>query len=261
MSSRTAAEAKLRDAIRTYWDANVDRWAIAEHPVGSREFFEEIEAYRFDKLQYLPLRVRFDGWADRQVLDVGCGLGNDLSRFARGGATVTGIDLSTRAIDLARKNFALRGLEGSFHVMDGEAIGLPDASFDLVYCHTVLHFTANPARMVREVHRVLRRGGVAILMTVNRHSWMNWMRKVMKTEIDHLDAPVLQHMSPGEFRALLVPFDSVELVAERFPVPTRVHHGINAGLFNHVFVPAFRLLPASLVQHTGHHLLAICRKV
>jgi SAM-dependent methyltransferase len=251
---------ELKAAVRNYWDAHVDDWKIATHPSGSPEFFAEVEAYRFEKLSYLEERIDFAGFAGKRLLDVGCGLGNDTSRFARGGAVVTGIDISPRAIQLATDNFAQRGLDGEFHVMDGERLEFPDESFDVVYCHTVLHFTPDPARMVREIHRVLKGDGVAILMTVNRRSWMNWLRHVMKVDIDHLDSPVFRHMTIAEFGGILQPFDSVEITPERFPVPTKVHGGIKALVYNKIFVGLFNAMPLSWRRGTGHHLLAYCRK-
>ena len=254
------ADRDLKESVREYWDAHVHDWKIATHPPGAREFFLEVESYRFEKLEYLPRRVRFDGYPGKKVLDVGCGLGNDLSRFARGGSIVTGVDISPRAIELARTNFDQRGLAGTFQVMDGEALELPDESFDLVYCHTVLHFTPHPDRMIREIHRVLRRDGLAILMTVNRKSWMNWLRHVMKVDIDHVDSPVFRHMTLAEFGGLLAPFAVIDLVPERFPVPTKVHSGIKAALFNKLFVAGFNALPQAWTRKSGHHLLAFCRK-
>jgi 2-polyprenyl-3-methyl-5-hydroxy-6-metoxy-1,4-benzoquinol methylase len=253
-------DAELKRAVGAYWDAHVDDWKIATHLAGTPEFFRELEHYRFEKLNYLDRRIDYAGYPGQRVLDVGCGLGNDTSRFARGGSEVTGIDISSQAVRLARQNFAQRGLQGRFLQMDGEDMSFDDESFDLVYCHTVLHFTPDPLRMVREIHRVLRPDGVAIMMTVNRKSWMNWLRHVMKVEIDHLDSPVFRHMTVKEFRTLLKPFADVDLVPERFPVPTKVHRGLKAALFNTVFVGAFNALPASFTRNTGHHLLAFCRK-
>jgi 2-polyprenyl-3-methyl-5-hydroxy-6-metoxy-1,4-benzoquinol methylase len=258
--SGSPAPSDLKSAVRAYWDEHVQDWKIARHAPGTREFFAETEDYRFEKLDYLPRRVQFSGFPGKTVLDVGCGLGNDLSRFARGGSIVTGVDLSPRAIELARLNFAQRGLNGTFAIMDGEALDFPEESFDVVYCHTVLHFTPAPGRMVREIHRVLRTDGLAILMTVNRKSWMNWLRHVMKVEIDYLDSPVFRHMDVAEFRALLEPFADVSLVPERFPVPTRVHGGLKAALYNALFVGGFNALPRTWTRSTGHHLLAFCRK-
>ena len=134
--------------VRRYWNAHVHDWKVAQSEVGSKAFFEEIAEYRFEKLSYLPRLVNFDGYRGQRVLDVGCGVGNDLARFAEGGAEVVGIDLAETSIDLARRNFRQRGLAGEFQVMDGEQMDFPDDSFDLVYCHPVLHCTPRPRRMV-----------------------------------------------------------------------------------------------------------------
>jgi 2-polyprenyl-3-methyl-5-hydroxy-6-metoxy-1,4-benzoquinol methylase len=246
--------------VRRYWNDHIHDWKVAQSEVGTKTFFEEIEHYRFEKLSYLPRLVNFDGYRGQRVLDVGCGVGNDLARFARGGAEVVGIDLAETSIDLARRNFRQRGLAGDFQVMNGEQMDLPDDAFDLVYCHTVLHFTPRPSRMVREIHRVLRPGGQAILMTVNRRSWLNLLHKIMKVEIDHLDAPTFHQFSAGEFRELLSPFESIDIVAERFPVRTKVHGGLKANLYNGMFVDLFNALPRRWVRRSGHHLLAFASK-
>jgi SAM-dependent methyltransferase len=247
-------------AVRAYWNEHVGDWPIATAPVGTAAYFEQTEAYRFDKLDYLERRIDFAGYAGRRVLDLGCGFGNDAARFAKGGAVVTGIDLAPRAVALARSNFAQRGLAGTFLEGDGEALALPDGAFDLVYCHTVLHFTPEPARMVREIHRVLTPGGEAILMAVNRRSWMRLMHRLARVEIDHLAAPVFHWFTRDEFERLLAPFAETRLVVERFPVRTKVHKGLKARLFNTLFVDAFNALPRAWVEGFGHHLLAFARK-
>ena len=253
-------DAKTLDAVRQFWNDHVHDWKVARSKVGTKEFFEEIEEYRFEKLSYLPRRVDFNGYAGKRVLDVGCGVGNDLSRFVRGGANVVGIDLAKHSIELARSNFKYRGLRGEFHVMNGEQLDFPDGCFDLVYCHTVLHFTPHPDRMIREINRVLKPGGQAILMTVNRHSWLNFLHKTLKVEIDHLDAPVFHQYTQREFRKLLSPFANIEIVVERFPVRTKVHEGWKAKLYNGLFVDVFNTLPRSWVRRSGHHLLAFATK-
>jgi ubiquinone/menaquinone biosynthesis C-methylase UbiE len=144
--------------------------------------------------------------------------------------------------------------------MDGEHLEFDDGSFDAVFCHTVLHFTPDPAAMVSEIHRVVKPGGTAILMTVNRRSWLNRMQRIVKLEIDHLDAPVFHQFTIPGFRALLAPFATVDITPERFPVATKVHDGIKARLYNGVFVGAFNALPRRLTRPLGHHLMAFCVK-
>lgn len=248
------------DAVRDFWNNHVHDWKVAKSPAGTKAFFEEIEEYRYEKLDYLPAAVGFERFAGKTVLDLGCGVGNDLTRFVKAGAIVTGVDLAEHSIQLARDNFRFRGLEGEFMIMNGERLSLPDDSFDAVFCHTVLHFTPDPAAMVAEIHRVLKPGGEAILMTVNRRSWMNLLHKVMKVEIDHLDSPVFYQFTIDEFRDLLAPFADVRIVPHRFPVRTKVHGGLKGKLFNLLFVDVFNALPRSWVRRSGHHLIAYARK-
>jgi hypothetical protein len=71
---------------------------------------------------------------------------------------------------------------------------------------------------------------------------------------------VLEKYTHGEFRRLLDGFTDVWLVAERFPVRTRLHRGWKGALFNGLFVGTFNALPRAWVQRFGWHLLAFCRK-
>jgi SAM-dependent methyltransferase len=247
--------------IERYWNARIHDLEMTDRPVGSRGFFEDLEEYRFDKLHYLPRLVDFGGHAGKELLEVGCGIGTDLVRFARGGAIVTGIDLSQTAIDLARQNFDWNGVSAKeLRVANAEALPYADSSFDVVYGHGVVQYTAEADRLVRECHRVLRPGGRAIFMVYNRVSWLNALSKLMKVPLEHDDAPVLRKYSIAEFRRLLAPFSKVEIVPERFPVKSRLHGGWKGVMFNTLFVGTFNALPRAWVRPLGWHLMAFCQK-
>jgi ubiquinone/menaquinone biosynthesis C-methylase UbiE len=249
------------DAIRDYWNHRIHDLEMTAQPVGTKAFFDDLDEYRFDKLHYLPRLVDFSSFKGQRLLEVGCGIGTDLVRFAKGGARVTGVDLAQTAIDLARKNFELNGVAAEeLGVADGEALPYADASFDVVYGHGVIQYTANPARLIRECHRVLRPGGAAIFMVYNRVSWLNAMSKVSKVALEHEDAPVLEKFSIAEFRSLLGPFSDVRIVPERFPVKSRLHKGWKGLAFNTLFVGTFNALPRSWVRPLGWHLMAFCRR-
>jgi SAM-dependent methyltransferase len=144
--------------------------------------------------------------------------------------------------------------------MNGEELLFEDNSFDIVYAHGVVQYTARAHEMMKEIHRVLRPDGEAILMVYNRNSWLNAMSWVMKVGLEHEDAPVLKKYSIGEYKLLLEPFSEYKIIPERFPVETRLHHGLKATLYNKGFVKLFHLLPKSLVRPLGWHLMAFAKK-
>lgn len=247
--------------IQRYWNHRIHDLEMTDAPVGTRAFFDDLDDYRYDKLRYLPQLVDFPSYKGQRLLEVGCGIGTDLVRFAAGGARVTGVDLAQTAIGLAQSNFALQGLEAEeLRVANGEALPYPDQSFDVVYGHGVVQYTADAAQLIRECHRVLKPGGTGIFMVYNRVSWLNALSKVMKVPLEHEDAPVLVKYSIGEFRALLAPFAEVRIVPERFPVKSRLHGGWKGLAFNTLFVGTFNALPRAWVRPLGWHLMAFCRK-
>ena len=249
------------DAIQRYWNERIHDLEMTDAEVGTKAFFDDLDEYRFDKLHYLPRLVDFSGYSGKRLLEVGCGIGTDLVRFARGGARVSGVDLSPTAIDLARRNFELHGVTpDELRVANAEALPYSDATFDVVYGHGVIQYTDNPSQLIRECHRVLKPGGAGIFMVYNRVSWLNALSKVMKVPLEHEDAPVLRKFSIAEFRDLLKPFAMVEIVPERFPVKSRLHGGWKGFAFNTMFVGTFNALPRSWVRPLGWHLMAFCRK-
>ncbi len=248
------------DDVRRYWNEHIHDLEIATHPVGSPGFFSDLDAYHFEKLHHLMRLIDFNGHAGDRVLDVGCGAGTDLVRFARGGARAIGVDISPAAIALARANFAQHGLRASLIEADGEKLPLRDGSIDFVFAHGVVQYTVDPQALLDECRRVLRPGGGLVVQVYNRISWLNAMSILMKVPLEHEDAPVLRKYSAGELRQLLRAFRDVRIVEERFPVKSRLHRGWKGTLFNTFFVGTFNALPRALVRRFGWHLLGFCTK-
>jgi len=259
--SQAGQAADLGSAVREYWNHRIHDLEMTREPVGTRAFFDDLDAYRFDKLDYLPKVVDFASFAGKRVLEIGCGIGTDLVRFCQGGARAIGIDFAETAVRLARENLRVHGLPATrLAIADGGQLPLPNDVIDVVYAHGVLQYAPDPARLVQEAHRVLRPGGRAIFMVYNRVSWLNAMSKLMKVPLEHEDAPVLRIYSIDEYRHLLGEFRQVEIVPERFPVKSRLHRGAKAYLYNTLFVGLFNAVPRALVRRYGWHLMAFCEK-
>lgn len=108
-------------------------------------------------------------WQGRDVLDLGCAGGFMAEAMAQRGANVTGIDPAAEAIDAARAHARSSGLRIGYDVGVGEALPYDDASFDAVVCVDVLEHVADLAKVLFEVARTLRPGGVFLFDTINRN--------------------------------------------------------------------------------------------
>jgi ubiquinone/menaquinone biosynthesis C-methylase UbiE len=161
----------LKERVRAFWQENPCGTKFADAPPGSRRFYELVEEHRYKKEWHIPEAAQFARAKDLAVLEVGCGLGTDGAQFAKAGARYTGIDLTDAAVELAKRRFELFDLPGTFRVTDAERLDFPDNSFDLVYSHGVLHHTPDTAAAIREIHRVLRPGGKAVVMLYHRDSY------------------------------------------------------------------------------------------
>jgi SAM-dependent methyltransferase len=161
----------LKERVRAFWQANPCGVKFADAEPGTRRFYELVEAHRYATEWHIPSAADFAGARGLKVLEIGCGLGTDGAQFAKAGADYTGVDLTGAAVELSRKHFELFNLPGNFQTADAEKLDFADESFDLVYSHGVLHHTPDTAKAIREIHRVLRPGGRAIVMLYHRNSY------------------------------------------------------------------------------------------
>jgi ubiquinone biosynthesis O-methyltransferase len=124
----------------------------------------------------VPVRMHvFDphvgDWAGCDLLDLGCGGGFFSEALARRGATVVGVDPSQAAIDAARMHCSETDLQIDYRTGVGERIPAIDQSFDIVVCVDVLEHVTDLPKVISEVRRVLRPGGLLLFDTINR-TWI-----------------------------------------------------------------------------------------
>lgn len=134
-----------------------------------------------------PAFVRIaDGALAGALLDAGCGTGEHAILAARHGARALGIDVSRRAVEIARRKAAERGVDAQFEVLDALRIEMLGESFDTILDSGLFHVfdDAARARYVTALHAVLRPDGHLHLMCFSDRQPGDWgPRRVTEGEL------------------------------------------------------------------------------
>ena len=162
--------------VRAFWNTEACGTHFIQRFADDRDFFSRYREYRYRTSWHIPAFASFAQARGKRVLEIGCGNGADGVMFASHGAHYTGVDLTPQAVDATRRHFTVEKLDGQFRLENAERLSFADDSFDIVYSFGVLHHTKAPDRAVREAHRVLKPGGVALVMLYHRNSFNYYAR-------------------------------------------------------------------------------------
>jgi 2-polyprenyl-3-methyl-5-hydroxy-6-metoxy-1,4-benzoquinol methylase len=163
------------EQVRTYWDQRPCNIRHSPRPIGTREYFDEVEARKYLVEPHIPKFADFERWRGKKVLEIGCGIGTDTVNFARHGASVTAVDLSPESLKIAAQRVALFGLGDLVKFYSGSAEELtsflPLDTYDLIYSFGVIHHTPHPDRVLEQVRSYVKPGTTVKVMVYHRHSW------------------------------------------------------------------------------------------
>jgi ubiquinone/menaquinone biosynthesis C-methylase UbiE len=167
---------KIRiEAVRDFWNANPLCASSIPEEVGTAGYFE-----KYDKLREINEPIEFSynlheylHFRGKRVLDVGCGNGYVLSKYAGEGAEVYGVDISETAVEITKRRFSLLSLPADIKVGNAEKLEFEDDYFDCVCSMGVLHHTHDTSKGVDEIHRVVKPNGRVILMFYHKDSMLN----------------------------------------------------------------------------------------
>jgi SAM-dependent methyltransferase len=146
----------------------------AEELTSNRIYDGYASHYGFDVDANMASRLKYDLALkylkpDDEVLDVGCANGIHMRLLARGCQRITGIDISQPMLDVAREALEKDGItNASLELRSATDLRFADAGFDLVYSFSTLTLVPDVNQALREIARVLKPGGIALLDVVGR---------------------------------------------------------------------------------------------
>lgn len=261
----TEVPAATIEDVKDYWNRRPCNIRHSPREVGTREYFDEVEARKYFVEPHIPGFADFSRWNGKYVLEIGCGIGTDALNFVRNGAIYSAIELSEESLALARQRFELFDQAGDLRQMNAEELAqsFAPASFDLVYSFGVIHHTPNPRAVIEEIRKVIRPDGELRMMLYAKRSWKAAM-------IDAgFDQPEAQSGCPVAFtydecdvhNLLSGLFQPTEIRQDHI-FPYQVEHYVN---YQYIRQPWFEAMPTELFRALerglGWHMLITARPI
>ena len=117
---------------------------------------------------------------DMEVLELGCGTGTTALIQAPFVKHITGIDISGKMIEIARAKAESGNVKNvTFQQSSIDDMGAPDASYDVVMGHSILHLLENKVAVITNVHRMLKPGGIFVSSTVCLKGRLPMLRAIL----------------------------------------------------------------------------------
>lgn len=163
--------------VKKFWDDRPCNVRHSNKDVGTKEYFDEVEAKKFFVEPHILDFTEFSKWEGKKVLEIGCGLATVGANFAINGAEYTGVELSESSLELAKKRFEVLGQEGKFYSGNAEELSsfVPVETYDLIYSFGVIHHSPNPERIISEIKKYMNENSVLKIMLYAKDSWKNYM--------------------------------------------------------------------------------------
>jgi ubiquinone/menaquinone biosynthesis C-methylase UbiE len=157
---------------------------------------------------------------------------------------------------LTRRHFEIKEVRAEdVRIENVLSLSFQDNTFDAVWANGVIHHTGNNKQAVKEIHRVLKEGGRAVISHFYRRpSWMYWLSRLGRENIEYKeeDPPVTDFLTEKEILRLFQYFEIEEAVQEHYRALPVSRKGFKAILYNWYFRPLYNFLPESFARKLAY---------
>tara|TARA_A100001015_G_scaffold305699_1_gene398793 strand:+ start:3898 stop:4689 length:792 start_codon:yes stop_codon:yes gene_type:complete len=172
----------LKKKIQNFWNKKPCNVGHSKKTFLSKEYFDEVKKKRFFVEPHIKTFADFKTYKNKNVLEIGFGIGTDAIEFVKSGAKYYGLEYSKNSLEITKKRIDAYNLNSKNPVLfygDAENISkyLPrkKMKFDLIYSFGVLHHTPNMQKCFKEIYKISDKNTVIKIMLYSKFSYKSFM--------------------------------------------------------------------------------------
>jgi len=248
------------DKVKQFWNFRPCNIKHSDKPINTKEYYDEVEKKKYFVEPHIPQFAEFKKWTNKNVLEIGCGIGTDSINFARNGAKLTTIDLSEKSIEICKKRFEVFNLSADIICGDCEKLNniLNNQKFDLIYSFGVIHHSPEPSKIIEGIQKYCHKETVIKIMLYSFFSFKTleaWIKYgwrfnfSFKKSIEYyaeaqLGCPIAKTYTKNNLKNLFHEFDIISIKKDHI-FPYKIDDYIKQK-YNKRFI--FKILPKSIFK-------------
>jgi 2-polyprenyl-3-methyl-5-hydroxy-6-metoxy-1,4-benzoquinol methylase len=250
--------------VKKYWNLNPCNVKHSDSKFLSKIYFREVDKKKFFVEPHLKKFANIKNFNNKNILEVGCGIGTMSSYFVKKGANYTGIDLSEKSIEITKRRFKLFKLKGNIFQANCEKLSKyfkNGKKFDLIFSYGVIHHTLNISKAISEMRKLMHKNSILKIMIYSKNSYKNFLIKEKLERFERKNnVPIANTYSINETKKLFKKFRIIEIKKDHiFPYQIKYYK-------KHVYkkLPWFEKMPKKIItileKNIGWHTLITLRK-
>ncbi len=257
---------KLNSISKKYWNKQPCNIKHSRKKFLSRDYFNEISKKRYFVESHIKKFANFKQYKNKNVLEIGFGIGTDAIEFLKYGANYHGIELSDKSFYITKKRIELFKFTKKSSLINDEAENLgkyfsKKNNFHLIYSFGVLHHSSSLNKCLKVIYKLMNKNTICKIMLYAKNSYKYFL---MKDNLIRYEAqkgvPVIDFYDHNDIKILFKKFKIID-IQQRFIFPYKLkqykkNQYIKLDHFKHMDAQIFNTLEKNL----GEHLLITLKK-
>ena len=172
---------KILIKVKKYWNKQPCNINHSKKKFLTKEYFEEVRRKKYFVEKHIPEFANFKKYKNKNVLEIGCGIGTDAIEFIRNGSNYTGIDFSEKSVEIVNERISAYNLnikKTKVFVDNCENLNKVKKlkqKYDLIYSFGVIHHTKNMKKAFETIYKIASKKTKIKIMLYAKNSYKNFL--------------------------------------------------------------------------------------